>query len=479
MGIGKGNVTPGRVLLVAVSITSFWAGPLWAEEPPRPVDYYVDAALSGYPSLASMRQKITLKRNEAIRAGALDDPKAWIGISNLPVRTWSFREEDMTGKEIGISQMLPYPGKRTHATRIVEMEKEQAEFDLAEMRNMLRADVKMTYAELSTVRAQADVVRRIRAVLDQVVQVSTDMLAVGKGRQPDVLRGQVEFQKMREMLLTLENREKVLSIRLNTLAALPPDTAVPALENLAEFSPGYGVEDLRAIYRAERPARQAIQARVEKGKLQVVHAEHEYKPDFEVSTSYMQRDPMPDGTKRSDMFSAMVSVTLPVWRKGKIEPGIRAMEAEKEMAIRDEESLDAEAANTIGGALASLSNFSEVAKLYRTTLIPQAEQSVQSNLEAYQVGKIDFPMYMDSLMAVLNFRKEYLGMVGESHMSMARLEAAVGRELEWTVSNPDEGAPADKKNSDGEIRPRADPRARRRPAIWATSGRRSRPAPAA
>ena len=33
-----------------------------------------------------------------------------------------------------------------------------------------------------------------------------------------------------------------------------------------------------------------------------------------------------------------------------------------------------------------------MAKLYRTTLIPQAEQSVQSNLEAYRVGKIDFPM---------------------------------------------------------------------------------------
>jgi cobalt-zinc-cadmium efflux system outer membrane protein len=401
-----------------------------AEGPPRPVRYYVDAALSGYPSLASMRQRITMKRNEAIRAGALDDPKGWVAISNVPVRTWSFREEDMTGKEIGISQMLPYPGKREHAVLIVEKEKEQVEFDLAEMRNMLRADVKMSYTELATVRAQADVVRQVRSVLDQVVQVSTELFAVGKGRQPDVLRGQVEFQKMREMLLMLENREKVLSIRLNTLAALPPEDPVPALDNLAEFLPGYNVEDLRAIYRAERPARKAILARIEKGTLAVLHAEHEYKPDFEVSTSYMQRDAMPDGTKRPDMFSAMVSMTLPIWRKGKIEPGIRAMTAEKEMAIRDEETLDAEAANAIGGALASMENFVAVAKLYRTTLIPQAEESVRSNLEAYQVGRIDFPMLMDSLVATLNFRKEYLGMIGESHLTKARLEAAVGRELD-------------------------------------------------
>jgi outer membrane protein TolC len=326
--------------------------------------------------------------------------------------------------------MLPYPGKRAHAVQIVEKEKEQAEFDLAEMRNMLRADAKMTYAELATVRAQADVVRQVRAVLDQVVQVSTEMFAVGKGRQPDVLRGQMEFQKMREMLLSLENREKVLSIRLNTIAALPPEAPVPALDNLAEISPGYDVEELRAIYRAERPARQAVRARIERGTLAVLHAEHEYEPDFEVSTSYMQRDKMPDGTKRSDMFTVMVSMTLPVWRKGKIEPEIRAMTAGKEMAIRDEETLDAEAANAIGGALASLENFAAVAKLYRTTLIPQAEESVRSNLEAYRVGKIDFPMLMDSLTAALNFRREYLGMVGESYAAKARLEAAVGRELD-------------------------------------------------
>jgi outer membrane protein TolC len=454
MRIGKGIMTPGRILflLLMILIASSWASPLRAEGLPRPVGYYVGAALSGYPSLASMRQRITMKRNEAIRAGALDDPKGWVAITNLPLRTGSFREEDMTGKEIGLSQMIPYPGKRAYAGRIVEKEKEQAEFDLAEMRNMLRADVKMAYAELSTVRAQAEVVRQVRAVLDQVVRISTEMFAVGKGSQPDVLRGQVEFQKMREMLLMLENREKVLSIRLNTIAALPPSSPVPALDNLVEFSPGFDVEDLRTIYRAERPARQAVQSRIEKGTLAVVHAEHEYKPDFEVSASYMQRDAMPDGTGRSDMFSAMLSMTLPIWRKAKIEPGIRAMAAEKEMAIRDEETLDAEAANAIGGSLASLSNFAAVAKLYRTTLIPQAEQSNRSNLEAYQVGKIDFPMYMDSLMSVLNFRKEYLGMVGELHMTKARLEAAVGRELGGAAPGSGGNAPPKTKNSDGEGR---------------------------
>jgi hypothetical protein len=39
-------------------------------------------------------------------------------------------------------------------------------------------------------------------------------------------------------------------------------------------------------------------------------------------------------------------------------------------------------------------------------------------------------MLMDAVMAVLSFRKEYPAMVGELHMEKAKLEAAVGRELQ-------------------------------------------------
>ena len=112
MRIGNGIMTPGKILyiLLAIPMALPWARPVSAEGPSQPVGYYVDLAMLAYPSLASMRQRIEMKRNEAIRAGALDDPKAWIGLVNVPTNTWSLSEEDMTGKEIGLSQMIPYPG---------------------------------------------------------------------------------------------------------------------------------------------------------------------------------------------------------------------------------------------------------------------------------------------------------------------------------------------------------------------------------
>lgn len=450
MRFGNGIMTPGRILLLLLA-TAF---PLKAvaEEAPFPVSRYVDAALADNPSLDSMRERIRMKENAAIKAGALDDPQLRLGISNLPTRSWDFREEDMTGKEITLSQMFPWPGMLKTRTHMALREKEETEFVLEEMRSMLRSEIKMTYAELASVRKQIEAVRRSQDVLKEIVGVTQEIYAVGKGSQPDVLRGQVEFGRMREMRINLENREKVLSVRLNTLAALPADRPVPPLEDLPEISLPYGQADLVGIYEAERPARKALQARVRRGDSSIRMANLAGKPEFEVSLSYMQRDAMPDGTKRSDMVSSMVMMTLPIWRKEKIEPGIREMEAEKRMAGRELANLDLETSNSIGRSLATLKSRREAAVLYRTTLIPQAEQSFQVTAETYRVGKTDFPMLMDAAIAVLSFRREYAAMVGDLQMEKARLEAAVGKELEEVAPDHGGNAPPDTRNSNGEGR---------------------------
>ncbi len=123
MRIGKKILTPGKILfLVLVTVFPLQAV---AEEVPFPVSMYVESALTDNPSLESMRERVRMKENAAIKAGALDDPKLRLGIVNLPTRSWDFHEEDMTGKEIGLSQMFPWPGMRKTRTEMVLREKER------------------------------------------------------------------------------------------------------------------------------------------------------------------------------------------------------------------------------------------------------------------------------------------------------------------------------------------------------------------
>ena len=86
MRIGRKIVTPGRVLFLLLAIVFPWNAV--ADEVPLPVSRYVESALADNPSLESMRERIRMKENAAIKAGALDDPKLRMGITNLPVRSW-------------------------------------------------------------------------------------------------------------------------------------------------------------------------------------------------------------------------------------------------------------------------------------------------------------------------------------------------------------------------------------------------------
>jgi cobalt-zinc-cadmium efflux system outer membrane protein len=94
--------------LVAILI---WAAPLaTAAEPTLNVDRLVEEALQNNPEILAAREKAAAVREKVPQAGALDDPILGLGIVNLPTN-FSFSEEDMTMKEVSVSQKVPFPGK--------------------------------------------------------------------------------------------------------------------------------------------------------------------------------------------------------------------------------------------------------------------------------------------------------------------------------------------------------------------------------
>ena len=70
MRIGKKIVTPGRILFLLLATAFPWKAV--AEEVPFPVSRYVEAALADNPSLESIRERIRMKENAAIKAGAIN-----------------------------------------------------------------------------------------------------------------------------------------------------------------------------------------------------------------------------------------------------------------------------------------------------------------------------------------------------------------------------------------------------------------------
>jgi hypothetical protein len=97
----------------------------------------IQEALENNPKLESAVQRALSAEKIIPQAGALPDPQLTFSLSNLPVNSFSFDQDPMTGKVIGVMQMFPFPGKLSLATDIAEFEAAAIKYQQEEIRNQV------------------------------------------------------------------------------------------------------------------------------------------------------------------------------------------------------------------------------------------------------------------------------------------------------------------------------------------------------
>lgn len=101
----------------------------------------------------------------------------------------------------------------------------------------------------------------------------------------------------------------------------------------------------------------------------------------------------------------------------------------RQMALADLAAMRAETRGRVAEAYANLVQARNLAALYRTTVIPQAEAAVASALAAYRVGSVDFMTLLDNQMTVNKYRQDLFALESEQGKAWADLEMLMGREL--------------------------------------------------
>jgi len=81
----------------------------------------------------------------------------------------------------------------------------------------------------------------------------------------------------------------------------------------------------------------------------------------------------------------------------------------------------------------SLSRFeqaSQLVELYRGGIIPQATQTFQATMSAYQVDKVDFLSLLDAAMSLYRYEIDYARTLRDQQRSQAQIEAAAGLDID-------------------------------------------------
>jgi outer membrane protein TolC len=388
----------------------------------------VDEALAGNPEIKASEARWQAFSDRVRQAGTFEDPMLMLKIQNALVRDpLAFDRDVMTAKVIGVSQMVPFFGKRALQREGAERAAESERWSFEERKLELRRMVKETWYQLYFVDRSREIVEKNIGILDDLTRFTETMYGVGQGLQQDVLKAQVERSKMEDMRISLRQKRRSLEATLNTLLFRPAGTAVSAIAEVDLTPVDFDEAELEQLAAENRPLIRALAAQVEKARVSRKLGEKESYPDFTVALEYMQRDPAME-EKGYDMYGASVTFNLPVQHERR-RAMIAEAESETRMAQEELNMLRNQIRFGIADGLAQLERSRKLAELYRGGIIPQAGHSLEASMAAYRVGKADFMNVLDSQMTLFNFEREYYDAVAEHQMQLAQLEGVVGKEL--------------------------------------------------
>jgi cobalt-zinc-cadmium efflux system outer membrane protein len=380
------------------------------------------------PALSAMQYRYEAGRERVPQAGALPDPMLMMGVQNLPTNSFSFSQEMMTSKMIGLSQTFPFFGKRGLKREAAADEANALEGDYREVGLKLEKDVKTSYFDLYRIKKDLEVLDKIGSLLDSLLKITQSRYSVGLGNFKDIIKTQVEQSLLVDKRLALERDERTKRAELGALLG----RGAPVTGTVQDVKPAVLALDANALSEsavANRPALKAASDRIKEGEAMVETAKKDYYPDFTVTAQYMERDRLDTGAKPSDMVTAVVSVSLPVWRKSKLAPAVLEASLLKDQAERERDEKVNEIKAQVESLVEQVNKDGATIKLYREVVIPQAGEDINAGLAGYEVGKVQYIDLLDSIRTFLDYQTEYYNRIARREKAIAELEAVTGKEL--------------------------------------------------
>jgi len=420
-------------LFVGMLVFALWTGnrvPLWAQEARTgslKLNELIEEAVSKNPDVLAVRSKWEVFKERPPQAGSLDDPMLGLGIVNLPTDTFSFRNEDMTMKEISVTQRVPYPGKRSLRTEMAQKEAEAAYNDYEEARNKVARDMKLAYYELFYINKAIQITEKNREVLKLLNQIAETKYSVGEGIHTDVFKAQVELSKMIDELIMFSQTKRSLKAKINTLLHRPAFAALGDPEEMGLEKYSADLDKLLATAVENRPLLQSMKKMVERNKVGLKMAERDYFPDLDFKLAYGQRDDGPMG-RRADMVTAMVGINIPLWYKTKQERKVAESQKDIQASRNQLTAMANDIQFMLSEKLTEIERVEKQLELLKTGIIPQATFSLDSAIASYRVNKVDFITMLESLMTLLKYEIQYYRLVADHGKNIAEIDAAVGRQ---------------------------------------------------
>ncbi len=319
----------------------------------------------------------------------------------------------------GLMIDIPWPTKLTARADVAAAVSRTRYFDYENAVLQTAFEVKRPYYQLHFLNERIRLNRKMLILMSQVEEIARAQDEAGKVTLQDVLRAQIEQERLKNDIANLEDSRNPLMSKLKTALGMTPGQPNPPMP--LRFEPtklDVSSDQLYTIVMAHNLRLKAMESEVRAAEEGINLARKSQYPDFTVGVEA-------DVKAAPIMWRPKLDVTLPIWRD-KIAAEIAAAQAEKNAASAKLTAEQIQLAVDFADKSFTYREAKRNLKLLTDGLLAKAQLSLDVALSAYSSGKIDFINLLDAERALLEFQLAEVEARLQCETALAELSLIIG-----------------------------------------------------
>jgi len=324
----------------------------------------------------------------SVAAGTLPDPKLAVGLVNLPTNSFAVGQQPMTMQVVGLQQDFPAGDSRALAKKRGGQLADSQQAAIDARRLEVKQAVRLAWLNAYYAQHGIALIHASETALEQSVAIAQAEYENGKGTQQAWLRARLALADTKARQIDFEDAERTAHSEL--VRWLGDDASrvfADSLPNLPTPPSYVALLDRLPLHPLLLRADQLIIA----DQTGVELAKQTFKPMWGVNLAYGHR-PGSDATGQpySDMVSAMVTLSLPLFTDNRQDQNVVSAQANVQASTYARDDDLRQLKQRLDDDWAHWQQLQELNALYAQTVLPDTAADVTSGVNAYGNGNGDF-----------------------------------------------------------------------------------------
>lgn len=350
-----------------------------APQPSTPVlDLWITEALASSPTLEELRARLDAAESRQDPASLPPDPMIEAMLQDIDFPRNTVGREDMS--MIGVELRQEFPGSRRLRARraAATAERDTAVASIHRYQSELLAQLRIGYAALYALDREAETLDASGELLELLAATATARYGANAGQQDEVLRVQLEQQRLLERRADWQSERSTVVASLNALIGRPTSTPIDPVDELPQ------IEWPQSNDGSQAPLLREAQTMVSATQRRIELARAEAPPIWNAGVGMFNRG------SRDSVVTLRIGLNLPIWRDRKQALAIESAQHDRAAAEANVRAMQRDIAARLTSLRLQFDAARSNERRYREGLLPLSSAALEAARIAYLSGRGDF-----------------------------------------------------------------------------------------